>query len=369
MNFSIDRTQLLTALQSISGVVERKPKLEALTNVLFRIAEDRMVLTTSDTEVELSVTLRHAFQEKAEFLVGARKLLDVCRTLPDDAQLDFQLADSDVHIRSQSSRSNFKLTSYPRDGFALVDTGDPELVFKSKGEALGRLLARTQFSMANQDVRYYLNGLLLVLNADGVAAVATDGHRLAISEEAAPTDLEGEKQIIIPRKGVFELSRILPSVSDEEVEFNVTTNHICLETAGERFTSKLIEGKYPDYGRVIPAESDTPVVVGREDMYNGLARVSTLDPERRKGVEMSLDDGCMRLRCVNSEQEEAQAELDVEYSGAKIKTGFNAQYLLDVLSAIGTSRVVISIKDAESSCLVRGEEEGHARYVIMPLHM
>lgn len=366
MKFKINRDTLLNAMQSICGVVERKPVMEAYANVFLRVARDKVTLITSDGDVELSTQIHQDFPEEKELLTGARKLLDICRTLPEDSMLDVDAGDSEVRIRS--ARSQFKLRTYPRDSFALVDVGEQKVKVRLDSVVMRRMIAKTQFSMADNDVRYYLNGLLLELRDDGVSAVATDGHRLALSEVPVDTGISETRQIIIPKKGVTELNRIL-SRSEEVAELNITANHISLSLGDERFTSKLIDGNYPDFRRVLPAESATPVIANREELHKCLERVSILDAERHRGVEMNIgSEGCLQLSYKNSEEEEVQVELDIEYEGEPIETGFNVRYLLNVLEAIESEKVLCSIEGADGKCMIRADSDESERYLIMPMN-
>lgn len=366
MKFVINRETLLPVLQGLSGVVERRPKMESLNNVLWRIDDKGLLLTTSDADVELSCRIEQNFSKATKFLVGARKLLDICRSLPEETDMEFHLREQKVMINA--ARSHFRLLCYPCEDFPLMSAGSGVQEFRIDAQHIHRMIAGTQFSMANQDVRYYLNGLLLEVRSDGLSLVATDGHRLAYSEEISERDWSEQRQIIIPRKGVSELSRIL-SGADGEIGFQIGANHIQLDTGDALFISKLIDGQYPDYRRVIPEVSQTLLSVNREDLRQSLIRVSTLDPDRRRGVELNLGAGSLGLHYKSPENEEVSVEMDVQYEGEAVRTGFNAQYLLDVLSVIEDEQVHVSLRDAESSCLISGSEDKHSRYVIMPLHL
>lgn len=366
MKFIINRETLLPVLQGLSGVVDRRPKMEALSSVLWRIDSSGLLLTTSDSDVELSCRIDQNFPETAKFLVGARKLLDICRSLPEETDMEFHLQEQKVLINA--ARSRFRLLCYPSEDFPLMSAGSEVQEFRIDAGRIHRMIVETQFSMANQDVRYYLNGLLLEVRKDGLSLVATDGHRLAFSEERSERDWPEQRQIIIPRKGVSELSRIL-SGADGEIVFRIGVNHIHLDTGDSLFISKLIDGQYPDYRRVVPEVSETPLSVDREELRLSLIRVSTLDPDRRRGVEMNLGAGTLGLHYKSPENEEVSVEMDVQYEGEAVRTGFNAQYLLDVLSVMEDEQVHVSLRDAESSCLISGSEDKHNRYVIMPLHL
>ena len=366
MKFVINRESLLPVLQGLCGVVERRPKMDVLGHVLCHIEPAKLLMTTSDSDVELSALLQQDFPESAKFLVGARKLLDICRSLPEESDMEFRLEEKRVLIAA--ARSRFRLLRHPPEDFPLMSMGSEVQEFRIDAQRMQQMMAGTQFSMASQDVRYYLNGLLLEVRSDGLSLVATDGHRLALSEESTGTDWPETRQIIIPRKGVSELLRILPG-AEGEIVFRIGSNHIHLDTGDALFTSKLIDGQYPDYRRVIPEVCKTPLRVDRDELRQSLVRVSTLDHERRRGVELKLAPGSLALHYKSPENEEVSVEMDVQYEGESVRTGFNAQYLLDVLSAIEDEQVRISLRDAESSCLISGSKDESSRYVIMPLHL
>lgn len=369
MKFSIAREQLLPALQIIGGVVERRQTLPILANTLMVVDQGQLALTATDMEVELVVRLALEGGGDGETTLPARKLLDICRTLPEAAELQFDFEGD--RARLKSGRSRFTLATLPAQEFPGTEVSESSAQFPVAQGALRQLLEDTQFAMAQQDVRYYLNGLLLEINPDNLRAVATDGHRLALSETrlSAGTGVDTPLQIIVPRKGVQELLRLLDD-SDEEITLQVSSNHIRIDTGRIQFTSKLIDGRFPDYQRVIPAMTSNVLSADREVLRQSLTRASILSNEKYRGIRLMLQDGVLRALAHNPEQEEAEEEVEVDYSGDEIEIGFNVSYLLDALAAVRTGQARIVFTDASSSCLILPEDDSQqSQYVIMPMRL
>jgi DNA polymerase III subunit beta len=365
MKFNIDRDVLLPVLQTVSGVVDRRQTLPILSNLLFKLESNSLLVTATDMEVELIVSLEVPLEQTGELTLPARKLLDICRALPQESNLQFEVKNDRVLIKSGKSR--FTLATLPAPEYPVIEITENIATFKIKQKALDQLLSNTQFAMAQQDVRYYLNGLLLEIYSDKLRAVATDGHRLALDETEINTSLDELIQIIVPRKGITELTRLLQD--DSEIEIQVSANHIRIKNTNTCFTSKLIDGRFPDYKRVIPELSETPVFADREELKNSLTRASILSNEKYRGVRIMLAANSLRALAHNPEQEEAEEELEVQYEGAEIEIGFNVSYLLDTLSIIKSSKVKLSVLDANSSCLVLPEDESNCQYVVMPMRL
>lgn len=367
MKFSIAREQLLPALQVIGGVVERRQTLPILANTLLVVDEGQLSLTATDMEVELVVRLALEGGEAGETTLPARKLLDICRTLPEAAKLNFDIEGDKARLKS--GRSRFTLATLPAQEYPGTEISTASAQFAVAQGLLRQLLEDTQFAMAQQDVRYYLNGLLLELNPDSLRAVATDGHRLALSECSLSTGVETPLPIIVPRKGVQELLRLLDN-SDEEITLQVSSNHIRIDTGRIQFTSKLIDGRFPDYQRVIPANSDNVLTAGRDTVRQSLTRASILSNEKYRGIRLMIQPGMLRALAHNPEQEEAEEEIEVEYSGGEIEIGFNVSYLLDALGAVRSERVQMAFADAQSSCLILPDAgDQHSKYVVMPMRL
>ncbi len=370
MKFSVGRDALLRPLQTVQGVVERRQTLPILSNVLLAIRDGDLSVTATDMEVELVARQSLEAAEGGEVTVPARKLIDICRALPGDASVDFALQNGRVSIRS--GRSRFTLSTLPASEYPSTETLKEGTRLRLERGALKRLIDLTHFAMAHQDVRYYLNGLLLELAPERVRTVATDGHRLALAELEMATGVEGEtRQIIVPRKGIAELLRLLGSGGEEAVELAIGENAIQADLDGVRLTSKLIDGRFPDYGRVIPsaAQCDKQVRVDRELLRQSLARASILSNEKYRAVRLSLEAGALRLTANNPEQEEAQDEVEVEYSGEPLEIGFNVSYLLEALGALPSERAEVYLSDPSSSCLIQPEGRADCQYVIMPMRL
>lgn len=365
MKFNINRDVLLPVLQAVSGVVDRRQTLPILSNLLFNLEPNSLSVTATDMEVEIIVKLEVSLGQTGELTLPARKLLDICRALPAESNLQFEVKNDRILIKS--GRSRFTLATLPAPEYPVIDITENIVVFNIKQKILDQLLSNTQFAMAQQDVRYYLNGLLLEIYSDKIRAVATDGHRLALDETDISASVEEPIQIIVPRKGITELTRLLQD--DSEIEIQISTNHIRIENANTCFTSKLIDGRFPDYKQVIPEISDTPVFADREELKNSLTRASILSNEKYRGVRIMLSANSLRALAHNPEQEEAEEELEVQYEGAEIEIGFNVSYLLDTLSIIKSNKVKLSVLDANSSCLILPEDDSNCQYVVMPMRL
>jgi DNA polymerase-3 subunit beta len=366
MKFSITREALLKPLQVVSGVVEKRQTLPILSNVLVSIESDRLTMTGTDLEVELTASTPLENAESGEITLPARKFMDICKSLPEEAQLDITIDDNKALIRSGKSR--FTLATLPANDFPATEKVTGARQYTVPQAKLKHLIDQTHFCMANQDVRYYLNGLLLELRQDALRAVATDGHRLALSDaqcDIVPGDIN---QIILPRKGVMELSRLL-SDNDDGCQIELNSNFIRLDLGEIVFTSKLIDGRFPDYDRVIPKGGDKIVEANREILRQGLLRASILSNEKYRGIRLNFADNQLRATVNNPEQEEAQEELDVSYNGEEIEIGFNVSYLVDALNAIKQDEVEIILIDANSSCLIHGRGDDSSRYVVMPMRL
>ena len=366
MKFKINRENLLPGLQTVCGVVERRQTLPILSNILLVIENNSLSLMSTDMEVELMVKLTESFDVSGEITLPARKLLDICRTLPESAELNFEIKNDKTHIKSKHSR--FTLATLPAKEFPSIDITDINQSFTISQKRFRALLENTQFAMAQQDVRYYLNGLLLELENNRLRAVATDGHRLALDETDITVAINETLQIIVPRKGISELMRLLKD-SDDEVQVQLSTNHIRINAGDLQFTSKLIDGRFPDYQRVIPKEPSSFAIVNREGLKQSLTRASILSNEKYRGIRVILQKSNLRALAHNPEQEEAEEEIEIEYSGDEIEIGFNVAYLLDTLGIIKTDKVRIGVSDSSSSCMILPEIDTGSKYVVMPMRL
>jgi DNA polymerase-3 subunit beta len=366
MKFSIQREDFLKPLQQVIGVVERRQTLPVLGNVLINATKKQIKLTATDLEVELQAQITLAVTEPGDITLPARKLLDICRTLPEEAKLDISVNKDRALVRSGKSR--FTLSTLPATEFPVVDKIKSAKQITLPQNRLHELIERTAFSMAQQDVRYYLNGLMLEPARGILRAVATDGHRLAMCEIEADTgDSDGE-QVIVPRKGVQELHRLLED-TDEPVQIEIGSNHIRITTSELRFTSKLIDGRFPDYTRVIPKNADKQLLVNRDLLRQALTRTSILSNEKYRGIRLDVSENNIKIQAHNPEQEEAVEEIDATYNEEGLVVGFNVTYILEVLNVLDSHDVAVSLSDANSSALINQPGMDDCRYVVMPMRL
>ena len=366
MNFNIKRSVLLPCLQCVSANVERRQTLPILSNLLLEIKPNSISLTASDMEVELVVYVEAKLDQTTRLTLPAKKILDICRALPEDSTLEFDIQNEKALIKSGKSR--FTLATLPAQEYPVIDITDEAVDFSLSHEKLTNLLTNTQFAMAQQDVRYYLNGLLLEVADKSIKAVATDGHRLAFDETDIKKSSEETRQVIVPRKGVTELIRLLQT-SENEANVKISKNHIQITSDNLSFTSKLIDGKFPDYQRVIPELSETVLTANREELKNSLARAAILSNEKYRGVKVGFSKDSLRILAHNPEKEEAEVEVGVTYQGEEMEIGFNVNYIIDALSAIKTEKVILSVLNPNSSCLIIPEQKAQCQYVVMPMKL
>ncbi len=368
MKFSVGRDTLLKPLQLVAGVVERRQTLPVLSNVLFEVRGDRLRLTGTDMEVEMvaSLALAEAAQD-GETTIPARKLLDIVKSLPADTELKFEHDGQKITLKC--GRSRYSLATLPASEFPNIEQGMGNQSIEIDVGTLKKLIDSTAFSMAQQDVRYYLNGMLLEVTVDRLRTVATDGHRLAMADANVATGIENKVQVIVPRKGILELSRLLTEDGDAKAKLALGGNHVRVEYGNLSFTSKLIDGKFPDYARVLPQNSDKAVFAQREELRSALSRAAILSNEKYHGIRLTLSSGTLGIVANNPEQEEAHEEIAIDYSGAELEIGFNVSYLLDVLNSLKGAQVKLALGDANSSALVSDAENASCWYVIMPMRL
>ncbi len=366
MKFSIERESLVDALQLVAGAVEKRQTLPVLSNVLLEVTDNTMRLTGTDLEVELSVSLNlPQVEEEGSITLPARKFLDIVKSLPNDKPIKLTLNESRVVI--QSGRSRFTLSTLPAADFPHVDEGVGTMSFSLPCSVLADMIDRTHFAMAQQDVRYYLNGMYFEIENKILKTVATDGHRLAMTEyDELPADIEAS--VIIPRKGMLELGRLVSGRADE-VNITLGNNHLKATVDNTRFTSKLVDGKFPDYERVVPRNSDKTIVVDRAKFKEGLQRAAILSNEKFKGVRLVIDNEGITLFSNNPEQEEAEVHISAEVAGDTLEIGFNVQYLQDVVNSCRVEKIQLQLGDVNSSCLIQEVEGSKALYVIMPMRL
>lgn len=366
MRFSLQREALLKPLAQVVNVVERRQTLPVLANLLTQVSAGQLSLTGTDLEVEMVSRVAVDDAQDGETTIPARKLFDIVRALPDGSKVT--LSQSGEKITVQAGRSRFTLSSLPANDFPSVDEVEATERVSVPETALKELIERTAFAMAQQDVRYYLNGLLFDLADKRLRCVATDGHRLALCETALEEAVPTKRQIIVPRKGVQELQRLLEG-GDRTVVLEMGRNHIRIKRDDVTFTSKLIDGRFPDYEAVIPIGADREVLIDREALRAALQRAAILSNEKYRGVRLEMSPGLVRINAHNPEQEEAQEEVEAETRVDALAVGFNVNYLLDALSALRDEQVVLQLRDANSSALVREASSQRCRHVVMPLRL
>jgi DNA polymerase-3 subunit beta len=366
MKIIAKREAILSPLQAVIGVVERRQTMPILANVLLSAKGGRLAVTATDLEVELVATSEVDVQRNGEVTIPGRKLLDICRALPEGVEMTLNLDGERMTVRARKSR--FTLSTLPAAEFPAVEEINAQQTLKLPQKDFKRLLEKTHFSMAQQDVRYYLNGLLLETSAKSLRSVATDGHRLALCEVDLPEGGKSGQQVIVPRKGVLELQRILGN-EDQVLEVAIGSNHVRVQIGDIRFTSKLIDGRFPEYGRVIPNQPPRLVTALRDDLRQALQRAAILSNEKFRGVRLVMSENTLGIVCNNNEQEEAADEIEVGYNGDPLDVGFNVTYLLDGLGAVNTDEITLSLGDANSSMLLTSEGEPGFKYVVMPMRI
>ncbi len=367
MHFIIERDALLKPLQMVSGAIERRHTLPILSNVLLDVGADQIALTGTDLEIELVATaIPQQVLTSGRVTIPAKKLLDICRSLPESSVLTLHLQGENCVV--STGKSKFTLATLNASDYPNLESWQGEVEFELSRLQLRKLLDDTAFSMANQDVRYYLNGLLFEVDNGTLRTVATDGHRLALSSMELPVTAGQQKQVIIPRKGVLELMRLL-AADDQFIRLSIGQNHIRLVDSLFSFSSKLIDGRFPDYRRVLPRNSSRQLTAHRSVLKDACVRASILSNEKYRGVRFTLNPQELQIVANNPEHEQAEEVIEVEYNGDVLEIGFNVGYVLDVLNTLNTDLVVMHLSDANSSSLVEGVGNAGALYVVMPMRL
>ncbi len=359
--------KFLAALQAVAGIVERRHTLPILANVLIRKTGPSIELTTSDLEIQVR-TVAELGGDATNFAttVGARKLIDILRSMPADQVVTLSATQSKLTLAGGKSR--FTLQTMPADDFPLVqESADFGPVFSVPQKALRGLVAQVHFAMAVHDIRYYLNGILFVAEGKSLTLVATDGHRLALAQATLETDIP-KQEVILPRKTVLELQRLLKD-DDTPIEMRFAPNQAKFSFGGMEFVTKLVEGKFPDYNRVIPKNHKNKVTLGRGPLLQSLQRAAILTSEKFKGVRVNIEPGTLRIASSNAEQEEAMEELEIDYGGDVIEIGFNVTYLIDALTNMGQEMVTMELQDTNSSALITVPDQAGFKYVVMPMRI
>ena len=359
--------KVLAVLQSVTGIVERRHTLPILANVLLRKTGNAIQLTTSDLEIQIRTTAELG-GDTGDFTttVGARKLIDILKTMPSDQTVSLESNQSKMILKGGKSR--FTLQTLPAEDFPLVQEAAAfGPAFSVPQKVLKSLMGQVSFAMAVQDIRYYLNGILFVAEGKTLSLVATDGHRLAFASSELEVEVP-KQEVILPRKTVLELQRLL-SDADGAIEMQFANNQAKFSFGGMEFVTKLVEGKFPDYNRVIPKNHHNSVTLGRAPLLASLQRTAIMTSDKFKGVRLNIEPGLLRVASNNAEQEEAVDELDIDYGGDAIEIGFNVSYLIDALANMGQDMVKIDLADGNSSALMTIPDNDKFKYVVMPMRI
>lgn len=370
MKFTVQREALLKSLSLVSGVVERRQTLAVLANVLFDISEQNLSLTGTDTEVEITSHLQLAepASSNGRLTIPAKKLLDICKSLADGSTINFTVTENQK-VQIVSGRSRFTLATLPAHEFPNVEEGEVRASFPVLQGQLKKLIDSTAFAMAQQDVRFYLNGMLWEASEKQLRVVATDGHRLALCDQRSDDIHVGSKiQVIVPRKGIHELARSL-NQDDKSIQIIIGQNHLTAKTEDYTFITKLVDGKFPDYQRVLPLAGDKIILGSRQELKEAFNRAAILSNEKYRGVKLDLTENTLTIRANNPEQEEAEDSVLVDYKGGNMEIGFNVNYLIDVTNVLSGETVKISLSDGNSSALVEDAASNNAVYVVMPMRL
>jgi DNA polymerase-3 subunit beta len=368
MKFKVQQDELIHALSLVTTSVERRGTLPILGNLMLKLDGDKLHVTGTDLEVETTASIRVEVIEVGSVTVPAKKLFDIVRALPSDNTITFSFANSDKAVVT-SGRGRYTLQTLNAKDFPSIDDFKETHSFPVSTESFARLLTATVFSMAVNDVRYFLNGVLLHIDGGVLRAVATDGHRLAYSASYAECESVGEVKLILPRKGVTELQKVLAMAGDS-VTLSLSDNHLRVTGDNLTFTTKLVDGNYPDYNRVIPQNGDKEVVVNKSEIKSALSRAAILSNEKFRGVRLTIKDGYLELEANNPEQEEAKEVVDiVSQHGDTLEIGFNVNYLLDAINAIPHNEIKITFGDANTSALIESQEKSDSIYICMPMRL
>ena len=366
MHIQTRRNDLLQALQTVIGVVDRRQSLPILANVLLEAQEDQLLVTATDLELQLQSETRIQNVVPGRITAPARKLYDICRSLAEGAEIS--LEESAKRLTVKSGRSRFVLTTMPAEEFPSFPVAAEEERIEVSAKQLKDVLQRTQFAMAQQDVRYYLNGMLFDITSQRLRCVATDGHRLALGQLDSAIGIKKAQQLILPRKTVIELQKLL-EIGGETVALTLAGGQVEARLEGIRLSSKVIEGRFPDYERVIPDAPERTAQGSCEKVRAALARAAILSNEKFRGVRLHFEEGLLRIQSQNPEQEEAEEEVEIRFEGGPLEIGFNVGYLLDALSAIATEEFVMELRGPDGSGLIRDSAGSPNRYVVMPMRL
>lgn len=368
MKFSCERDELIGPLQIVNSAIEKRQTMAVLSNVLARVESNTLYLTGTDLELEVKTELDVSGQDDGEITIPARKFNDICRSLPDGARIDFTL--KDLRLSISSARSKFVLSCLAADDYPSTDDVVDGTVIEIPAPELKKALSRTHFAMAVADVRFYLNGMLWEIHPDGLRCVATDAHRLARHDVNLPlSTVSGNNQLIVPRKAITELMRLVQDAGDQIVKISFNERNLQIEVGRTRFTTKLLEGRYPDYERVIPGQCDYWITGDTSSLKSSLQRVSILSNEKYRGVRLKLANDTMTIQSHNPEHEEAEEELSIDYVGEDLAIGFNVSYLLDALGAIDNENYNLGLSGPDASGVLKVPGQDDSVFVVMPMRL
>ena len=368
MNINIQKEILEKPLSQVIGVVEKRQTLPILGNVYLELKEGVLTLVGSDLETEITTRVENVSGQDGKTTVSARKLFDICRSLKNEALLNLKVEEDNKMVVS-AGKSRFTLQTLSAEDYPRLEETHWKQEFSIQQKQLNSLLTKTSFSMAQQDVRYFLNGLLLEIHSDHILSVATDGHRLAKTQVHVDSTSVDFVQSIVPRKAVLEIGKFLDGASEEEVEVKLNASHISVRAGHFMFISKLIDGRFPDYEKVIPANLDKHIIINRENLIEILSRAAILSNEKFRGVSLALEDNLLKVRSHNPDQEHAKDEMEVDYPHSPIEIGFNVTYLLEALRACDSENIDLGLLDPNTSCTFHAEGSDDTLYLIMPMRL
>ncbi len=366
MNIKIDRELLLTPLGNVSGIVEKRHALPILSNLLIEREQGNLRFTATDLEVQISTYIKTELPEDFQITISAQKLFDITRALPEKSKIDIQIEDNKVTVKAKKSR--FNLQTLPAKDYPVMKKEENEIVdLKLTQKEFKGLLKQVDFAMAQQDIRYYLNGLLIEIKEKNINIVGTDGHRLSFTSSSINTS-NAPTQVIVPRKTIIELVKLLNDTEDP-IEISFSKSQVCFKFSDINLITKIIDGKFPDYSRVIPEGHQNSFNINRSLLLESMLRASILSNDKYRGIRMVVEGNNLKLVSNNSEHEEAEEELEIDYKGDKIDIGFNVTYLIDVLTNIQSDQLTIAFNDSSSSCLVTIPNNEKYKYVVMPMRI
>ena len=366
MNIKIDRELLLKPLGNVSGIVEKRHALPILSNLLLESQQGKLKFTATDLEMQISTHIKTELSDDFQITVSAKKLFDITRALPEDSKIDIQIEENKVTVKAKKSR--FNLQTLPSQDYPVMKKDEKDAVeLQVPQKDFKALLKQVDFAMAQQDIRYYLNGLLIEVKEKNINIVGTDGHRLSFTSLTLKTPTK-PIQVIVPRKTIVELIKLLND-TDDPLEISFSTNQVNFKFNDIDLITKIIDGKFPDYNRVIPEGHNNIFNIDRSLLLDSMLRASILSNDKYRGIRMVVEDNNLKLVSNNSEQEQAEEELEIDYKGDKIDIGFNVTYLIDVLTNIQSDQLTIAFNDSSSSCLVTIPNNEKYKYVVMPMRI